>query len=178
VKRPAVFLDRDGTLIEDCKYLHDPARVRILPGVADGLRRLRAAGFVCVVVTNQSGIGRGMFAEADYHRVHAEMLRRIADEGASLDAAYFCPAAPAASEADEHPDRKPSAGMLLRAAADLDLDLPRSWAVGDAPRDVEAGRRAGCRGILVGAEAGAGGLVAVDFTAAVDRILESSAEPV
>ena len=164
MKRPAVFLDRDGTLIEDRGYLHDPDLVRLLPGVADGLRRLRTAGFVCVVVTNQSGIGRGMFAEADYRHVHAEMLRRLTAEGAILDAAYFCPAAPAAEGADEHPDRKPSPGMLLRAAADLDLDLTRSWMIGDAPRDVEAGRRAGCRGILVGPDA-------VDFAAAVDRIL-------
>jgi D-glycero-D-manno-heptose 1,7-bisphosphate phosphatase len=162
VKRPAVFLDRDGTLIEDRHYLADPALVRILPGVAQGLRRLRTAGFVCVVVTNQSGIGRGMFAEADYHRVHAEMIRQLAAEGATLDAAYFCPAAPAAEGADERPDRKPAPGMLLRAAADLELDLTRSWTIGDAPRDVEAGRRAGCRGILVGP---------ADFAAAVDRIL-------
>jgi D-glycero-D-manno-heptose 1,7-bisphosphate phosphatase len=165
VKRPAVFLDRDGTLIEDRGYLQDPALVRLLPGVADGLRRLRPAGFVCVVVTNQSGIGRGMFTEADYHRVHAEMLRQLTAEGARLDAAYFCSAAPAAAGCDEHPDRKPSPGMLLRAAADLDLDLSRSWIIGDAPRDVEAGRRAGCRGILVGRDA-------FDFATAVDRILE------
>jgi D-glycero-D-manno-heptose 1,7-bisphosphate phosphatase len=168
VKRPAVFLDRDGTLIEDCGYLQDPALVRVLPGVADGLRRLRSAGFVCVVVTNQSGIGRGMFAEADYHRVHAEMVRLLSAHGATLDAAYFCPAAPAADGVDEHPDRKPSPGMLLRAAAELDLDLASSWIIGDAPRDVEAGRRAGCRGILVGPD-GVG-----DFAAAVDRILAAT----
>jgi D-glycero-D-manno-heptose 1,7-bisphosphate phosphatase len=174
VKRPAVFLDRDGTLIEDRGYLHDPNLVRILPGVADGLRRLRDAGFVCVVVTNQSGIGRGMFAESDYHRVHAEMLAQLAAAGASIDAAYFCPAAPAADGAQEHPDRKPSPGMLLRAAAELDLDLARSWAVGDAPRDVEAGRRAGCRGILIGADAAAADVVVADFAAAVERILGRS----
>jgi D-glycero-D-manno-heptose 1,7-bisphosphate phosphatase len=166
VKRPAVFLDRDGTLIEDRHYLADPALVRVLAGVAAGLRRLREAGYVCVVVTNQSGICRGMFAEADYHRVHAEMLRQLAAEGATIDAAYFCPAAPAAEGGEEHPDRKPAPGMLLRAAADLGLDVSRSWTIGDAARDLEAGRRAGCRGIQVGPD--------VDFAAAVDTILHSS----
>jgi len=163
--RPAVFLDRDGTLIEDRHYLADPALVRLLSGVSEGLRRLHDAEYVTVVVTNQSGIGRGMFAEADYHRVHAEMLRQLAAEGATIDAAYFCPAAPAAEGCEEHPDRKPSPGMLLRAATDLGLDLARSWTIGDKPRDIEAGQRAGCRGIQVGPD--------IDFAAAVERIVLS-----
>ena len=106
-----------------------------------------------------------MFAEADYHRVHAEMICQLAAEGATIDAAYFCPAAPAADGCEEHPDRKPSPGMLLRAAADLGLDLSRSWTIGDKSRDIEAGRRAGCRGIPVGRD--------IDFAAAVDAILDT-----
>src|SRR3954451_11720011 len=131
MKRPAVFLDRDGTLMEDREYLGRPEGVCLLPGAADGLRRLRAAGFACVVITNQSGIGRGLITEGEYRRVHEEFVRQLAAAGAALDATYYCPAAPAAPPAAEHPDRKPGAGMLLRAAADLGLDLPRSWAVGD-----------------------------------------------
>jgi D-glycero-D-manno-heptose 1,7-bisphosphate phosphatase len=142
-------LDRDGTLIEDREYLRDPAGVRLLPGVADGLRRLREAGFVLVVATNQSGIGRGMFGEAEYQRVNTEMMKRLEAEGATLDAVYHCPAAPTEGEA-EHPDRKPAPGMFLRAAVELDLDMSGSWVIGDSLRDLVAGRAAGCRaGILV-----------------------------
>jgi D,D-heptose 1,7-bisphosphate phosphatase len=174
--RPAVFLDRDGTLIEDREYLSDPAGVRLLPGVADGLRRLREAGFALVVVTNQSGIGRGWMTEADYRSVAAELDRQLAERGVSLDAAYFCPAAPAADPRDDHPDRKPAPGMLLRAGRDLDLDLSCSFVIGDAPRDLIAGERAGCRaGILMGAgkpPAPDGDWpIASDFAAAVSFVL-------
>ena len=188
MKRPAIFLDRDGTLIEDCEYLADPARVRVLDGVAQGLRHLRAAGFACVIVTNQSGIGRGMLTEADYQRVHDAMIAHLGAEGADIDAAYFCPVAPRSADplADEHPDRKPNPGMLLRAAAELDLDLSRSWMIGDAVRDLVAGVRAGCRGgILVttgkpvapGALLAAGvvgGFTTATFDEAVNIILRSN----
>ncbi len=177
--RPAVFLDRDGTLIEDREYLSDPAGVRLLPGVPEGLRRLREAGFALVVVTNQSGIGRSWMTEADYLRVAAEVDRQLADHGVALDAAYFCPAAPAANPADEHPDRKPAPGMFLRAARDLDLDLAQSYSIGDSLRDLIAGRSAGCRaGILVltgkplsDSERTREWHVAADFRAAVEVIL-------
>jgi D,D-heptose 1,7-bisphosphate phosphatase len=176
MSRPAVFLDRDGTLIEDREYLSDPAGVRLLPGVADGLKKLRDAGFALVVVTNQSGIGRGWMTETDYHRVAAELDRQLAAQQIALDAAYFCPAAPAADPRDDHPDRKPAPGMYLRAARDLDLDLAHSFAIGDAPRDLIAGRRAGCQaGILVrtGKALAEGNewLVAADFTVAADIII-------
>ena len=92
--RPAVFLDRDGTLIEHVHYLSDPAHVRLLPGAAEALGRLRRAGFVCVLVTNQSAIGRGMFTEARLHEIHVEMNRQLAEQGTALDAIYYCPDAP------------------------------------------------------------------------------------
>ena len=92
--RPAVFLDRDGTLIRDVPYLGDPRQVRLLPGTGEALRRLTAAGFATVLVTNQSAIGRGLISETAYHAVHAALERLLADEGCRLDASYFCPEAP------------------------------------------------------------------------------------
>ena len=177
--RPAVFLDRDGTLIEDREYLSDPAGVRLLPGVPEGLRRLREAGFALVVVTNQSGIGRGRMTEADYLRVAAEVDRQLAEHGVALDAVYYCPASPAANSNDEHPDRKPAPGMFLRAARDLDLDLAHSYSVGDSLRDLIAGRSAGCRAgflVLTGkrlpeSERNREWHIASDFYAAVEAIL-------
>lgn len=143
--RQAVFLDRDGTLMEDREYLRDPAGVRLLPGVAEALARLRGAGFALVVVTNQSGIGRGWMTEADYERVTAEFQAQLASRGVALDASYHCPAAPAVPGGAEHPDRKPNPGLYLRAADALGLTLSASYAVGDSLRDLIAGRNAGCR---------------------------------
>ena len=115
--RPAVYLDRDGTVIEHVSYLCDPAHVRLLPGSADALRRLRRAGFALVVVTNQSAIGRGMLTEDRLAQIHTEMNRQLAACGVTLDAIYHCPAVPAGDDrmAVEHPDRKPGPGMLFRA---------------------------------------------------------------
>lgn|GEM_PF-314078 len=150
-RRPAVFLDRDGTLIEQVHYLSDPKAVRVLPGIALALRRLREAGFANVVVTNQSAVGRGMFPEERLHVIHEEMNRQLAEEGAAIDAIYYCTHAPSVEDrtAIEHPDRKPAPGMLLRAAADLDLDLSASWMVGDMISDVLTGINAGCRGSVL-----------------------------
>lgn len=148
--RPAVFLDRDGTLIEDREYLSDPAGVRLFAGVGEALEGLRDAGFALVVITNQSGIGRGWMSIADYELVAAEFERQLASVGIQLDATYYCPAGPAEPGCEEHPDRKPNPGLYLKAARELDLDLPASYAVGDSLRDLIAGQRAGCRaGILV-----------------------------
>jgi histidinol-phosphate phosphatase family protein len=149
--RPAVFLDRDGTVIEDVPYLSDPARVRLIPGAADAIIRLRTAGLACVLVTNQSAIGRGLIDEQRLREIHETMIRQLRSEGAALDAIYHCPVAPTTSDrtAVEHPDRKPGPGMLRRAAADLALDLPRSWAVGDMVSDVLAGYNAGCQGAML-----------------------------
>jgi D-glycero-D-manno-heptose 1,7-bisphosphate phosphatase len=149
--RPAIFLDRDGTLIEHVHYLGDPALVRLLPGAAEALGRLRGAGFACVLVTNQSAIGRGMLTVDRLEEIHAEMNRQLAAAGATLDGIYYCPVAPGTDDptAVECPDRKPGPGMLIRAAAELGLDLGASWMIGDLISDVLAGLNAGCRSILV-----------------------------
>jgi histidinol-phosphate phosphatase family protein len=151
VRKPAIFLDRDGTLLEHVNYLSDPAAVRLLPGAAEALKRLRRAGFAVVVVTNQSAIGRGMLTENRLEQIHTEMRRQLAACGATVDAIYFCPVVPASDNRSvvEHPDRKPGPGMLMRAAVDLRLDLATSWMVGDLISDVLAGLNAGCRSILL-----------------------------
>ncbi len=183
-RRPAVFLDRDGTLIKHVHYLADPAQVELLPGAAEALKKLRAAGFRCVLVTNQSAIGRGLITEARLHEIHAAMSRQLAEQGTSLDGIYFCPDAPAGDDRTvvENQKRKPGPGMLLEAAADLGLELAESWMVGDYISDVLAGLNAGCRSILVGSqepetsrlETAAGSiryLTASDFAAAAEMIL-------
>lgn len=151
MKRPAVFLDRDGTLIEPVPYLADPEKVRLLPGAATALRRLRFAGFACVLVTNQSAIGRGWMTEEDYEAVAEALDGRLRGEGIKLDGTYYCPVAPEGSDRRtvEHPDRKPGPGMLLRAARELRLDIARSWMVGDMLSDALAGRNAGCKGTIL-----------------------------
>ncbi len=151
----AVFLDRDNTLIANDGDLGDPAQVRLLEGVADGLRRLREAGHRLVVVSNQGGVARGRFTEADAEAVNRR-LAELADEAAGredlLERFYICPYHPQGTVdayRREHPWRKPQPGMLLQAARDLDLDLQRSWLIGDQPRDIAAGRAAGCRTVLI-----------------------------
>ena len=148
----AVFLDRDGTLIEEKHYLHDPAEVELLPGVATGLRRLRELGCLLVLVSNQSGVGRGYFDRGDVERVHGRLIELLASRGAALDAFYVCPHAP-----DEHCDcRKPLPGLVERACREIGLDAGRSFVIGDKPCDVELARAAGAEGILVLTGYGAG----------------------
>jgi len=149
--RPAVFFDRDGTLIEPVHYLNRPEQLRLMPDAATSLARLQAAGFQRVVVTNQSAIGRGLLSEEGLSAVHDAMTDQLAREGAWVDAIYHCPVAPAIADrrSIEHPDRKPGPGMLLRAANDLNLDLSQSWMVGDMVSDVLAGTNAGCRGSIL-----------------------------
>ena len=145
--RPALFLDRDGTLIEDAVYPRDPRHVRLLPGAADALARLARRGFALVIISNQSGVGRGLIRAAEAQAVHAEVVRQFAAAGVSFDGAYYCYHAP-----DEGcPCRKPAPGLLLRAAEELNLDARRSFMVGDKPIDVAAGEAVGCRGVLFGA---------------------------
>lgn len=152
MKDRAVFLDRDGTLVHARHYPSRPEHLVLYDGIADGLLKLQAAGFRLVVVTNQSGIARGYFTEDDLDAMHRHLREQLASIGVRLDAIYHCP---------HHVDgaltalaircecRKPQPGMLHRAAADLCLDLDRSWLVGDILDDIEAGRRAGCRTVLV-----------------------------
>jgi D-glycero-D-manno-heptose 1,7-bisphosphate phosphatase len=149
--RRAAFLDRDGTLIELVHHLTDPAKVRLLPGAGAAVRELRAHGLACVLVTNQSAIGRGLLTTERLYEVHAELLRQLAEERTELDGFYFCPIEPKVKDPTviEHPDRKPGPGMLLRAARDLELDLASSFMIGDTVSDVLAGHNAGCKSILV-----------------------------
>ncbi len=148
----AVFLDRDNTLINDPGYLADPAGVRLLPGVELALKSLAGAGYKLVLVTNQSGVARGLLTESKLKEIHAELARQLGLHDASLDGIYYCPyhpegtVEPYISESDE---RKPRPGMILRAVKEMGLDLAASWMVGDSPRDIEAGQRAGCRTIRV-----------------------------
>jgi D-glycero-D-manno-heptose 1,7-bisphosphate phosphatase len=149
----AVFFDRDGTLIDDAAYLNRPDGVRLLEGAAEALIRLREAGFRLVIATNQSGVARGLFTVETLERIHDELRRRLGEAGASIDAIYYCPHLPEGTipqYARDCDQRKPAPGMLLQAAREMDLDLPESWMVGDSGRDIEAGRAAGCRTILLG----------------------------
>lgn len=145
--RAAVFLDRDGTLIEDPGYLADPESVRLLPGAADAVARLNRAGFATIVVTNQSGIARGFLTEARYRATQTRLDALLSARDARIDAHYFCP---------HHPDltgpcecRKPGTLLYRRAAERLALDLGASWWIGDRLRDVEPALVLGGRGILV-----------------------------
>ena len=150
--RPAVFLDRDGTLIDELGYLADPAGVRLFPGAAAAVRALNDARLPVVVFTNQSGVARGMFTEDDLAAVHARLRELLAAEGARLDLVLYSPYHPEFGDARyrRRTDcRKPAPGMLLEARDRLDLDLAASWVVGDADRDLEAGRRAGVPGLIL-----------------------------
>lgn len=145
--RAAVFLDRDGTVIVDRHYLGDPAGVELIPGAAEAIRTLNGAGITVLLVTNQSGIGRGFFTEGDFKAVQARLMTLLAQRGARLDGVYHCPHAP-----DQNPPcdcRKPYPGLFLRAAAEHDIELARSFLVGDRPRDVEPALALGARAFLL-----------------------------
>ncbi|MEJ5259023.1 MAG: HAD-IIIA family hydrolase [Anaerohalosphaeraceae bacterium] len=148
----AVFLDRDQTLIEDPGYINHPSQVRLLPGVAQALIQLKKMGYLLVVVSNQSGVARGLVTEETLQQIHHQLKKLLADEGAYLDAIYYCPFHPEGvipKYRCESDLRKPNPGMLLKAAQDLSIDLSRSWMIGDSFRDIEAGIRAGCKTILI-----------------------------
>ena len=154
MKSPAVFFDRDKTLIEDPGYINDPELVRLHEDAAEAIVRFRRAGYRIVAVTNQSGVARGLITEEQLAAVHRRLQDLLAARGAPLDAVYACPyldGPEATVEAYRRKSRlrKPEPGMLLQAAEDLRLDLRRSWSIGDRARDVEAGHRAGCRTVLV-----------------------------
>lgn len=141
--RPAVFLDRDGTLMQDVDYCGDPKQVNVFPNVAGPLRRLKEHGYKIIVITNQSGIGRGYFTQRTYYTIERELERQLGE--GILDATYFCADLPECAS----DRRKPNAGMLLEAERDFDLDLARSFMVGDKCSDIESGETAGVRTILV-----------------------------
>ena len=141
----AVFLDRDGTLIEEKGYIYRPEEVRLLPKAVEAVSYLKSLGLKVVILTNQSGIGRGFYTEADYRKVMAYLFNLLGGRQAAVDASYFCPHAPW----EGCPCRKPSPGMAERAAEELSLDLARSFVVGDKKSDMELARATGARGILV-----------------------------
>jgi D-glycero-D-manno-heptose 1,7-bisphosphate phosphatase len=147
----AVFVDRDGTINREVNYLSSPEQLELLPGTVEGLRRLRAAGFKLVVVTNQAGVARGYFGEDDVHCIHRRLEEMLATGGAGVDAFYYCPHHPD-GKGDYRklcPNRKPGTGMFQRAAADLGIDLAHSFIVGDNVTDLIPGGPLGCRTVLV-----------------------------
>jgi len=149
---PAVFLDRDGTMIEDVGYLWRPADVRWFPGTLDAVRLLNRAGFLVCVTTNQAGVARGYYGEDDVRALHAVMAAHLEAGGARIDGWFYCP---------HHPDgtapgygvacacRKPAPGLIDRACAQFAIDRSRSFVIGDKPADLGAAARAGARGVLV-----------------------------
>ena len=143
--RPAAFLDRDGTLMEDSGYIGDPRRVRVLPGVPEALRALHAAGYERIVVTNQSGVARGFFAEPDVESVHRSLSELLAADGAGVDGYYYC------THLEACDCRKPAPGMVQRAVAERHLDLARSVVFGDRGGDMALAAGLALPGILVGA---------------------------
>jgi D-glycero-D-manno-heptose 1,7-bisphosphate phosphatase len=150
--RPALLVDRDGVLNEDVGYPHRVEDLRWLPGAREAVRAANAAGWWVFVVTNQSGVARGLFGLDAVERFHETMTAELAAVGAKVDRYYVCPFHPEAVEArwrhPDHPDRKPNPGMLLRAMAEHPVDPARSVMIGDRPSDLEAARRAGVRGLL------------------------------
>lgn len=148
----AVFIDKDGTLVENVPYNVDPARIALVPGAVAGLRRLARLGYRLFVVSNQAGLALGRFDEPALGRAWRHLEQMLADGGVRLDGFYYCPHHPQGSVAaltTACACRKPAPGMLLRARTEHGIDLAASWMVGDILDDVEAGRRAGCRTILV-----------------------------
>jgi D-glycero-D-manno-heptose 1,7-bisphosphate phosphatase len=148
----AVFLDRDGTLIEEAGYVNHLSMVKLFPYTIDAVRQLNLAGFKVVVLTNQAGISRGIVPEPFVADAHAYLSQRLAAGSAAVDAYYYCPHHPAGVVQGLNVEcecRKPKAGMWQRAAADLGLDLARSFSVGDRWRDVRAARAAGTRSVMV-----------------------------
>jgi D-glycero-D-manno-heptose 1,7-bisphosphate phosphatase len=176
--RPAVFLDRDGTIIEDLSYLHDPAQVRLLPGAAQAIKRLNERNILAIVVTNQSGIARGLLSQAEYRAGERRLDSLLQHEGARIDAHYFCPHLPEVSGPCDC--RKPGVLLYRQAAERFGIDLGQSWWVGDRERDVAPAAAFKARGFLVlsgagqdeGPAASAKGFELVpDLSQAVDLIL-------
>jgi D-glycero-D-manno-heptose 1,7-bisphosphate phosphatase len=176
--RPAAFLDRDGTILDDPGFLHEPARARLLPGAARAIARLNTAGYLVVTVSNQSGIGRGRYGVEDYHAVQRRLDELLATEGARIDGSYFCPHYPPVS--GPCPCRKPATKLFHDARDALRIDFGRSWWLGDRATDVAPARALGGRAVLVltgygtlhqGRARALGAGVASDLPTAVDAIL-------
>lgn len=150
--RPAAFLDRDGVINIDAGYTFRTADLRFTRTAAAGIRRLNEAGYLVIVVTNQSGVARGLYSGAEVEAFHAHMQAKLHEQGARIDAFYYCPFHPGGSVAPfarEHEDRKPAPGMLLRAMREWPIDRDASFMIGDKASDMEAAERAGIRGMRV-----------------------------
>lgn len=148
----ALFIDRDGTLVHPRHYPSQPHELQLYDGIGPGLQQLQQSGFRLILITNQSGVAHGYFGVADLERMHAHLANELARLQVRLDAVYYCPHHPQGSVAELSivcDCRKPNPGLLTRAAAEWRIDLHRSWFVGDILDDVEAGKRAGCRTVLV-----------------------------
>jgi rfaE bifunctional protein nucleotidyltransferase chain/domain len=144
-KAPAVFLDRDGTVIEEAEYLHEPDRIRILPNAIEGMKRFQDMGYRIILITNQPGIGIGYYSKEDFYRVNRALLRKVSAVGVMIDKVFFCPH----SKSEKCDCRKPGQALVRRAEEELNLDLSRSVMIGDKTSDVETGRRAGMRTVVV-----------------------------
>lgn len=145
----AVFLDRDGVIIEEVHYLRRSEEIRLIAGAAGAISRLRRAGFKIIVVSNQSGVARGYVTRTGVERIHRDLRRRLRLRGAKIDALYYCPHHPLFSKGRPCLCRKPALGMLRTAVRRFSLDLAGSFLVGDTTTDVRTARNAGCRAILV-----------------------------
>ncbi len=151
MSQPAIFLDKDGTLIRNVPYNVDPDKIELMPG-AESLNALQAIGYKLVIITNQAGVAHGMFHEQALQAVHGRLESLMADLGLQLAGFYYCPHHPAAKLPNYRRQctcRKPQPGLLQLAAEELSLDMTQSWFLGDILDDVEAGNRAGCRTVLV-----------------------------
>jgi D-glycero-D-manno-heptose 1,7-bisphosphate phosphatase len=152
MKRPAVFIDRDGTISEEVGYVNHPSRFRLFPYAAEAIRILNDAGWLAIVITNQAGVARGYFAEDVIHKIHEQLKRELENESARLDAIYYCAHHPSVGAPPYRFDcdcRKPKTGLIDRAAQDFEIDLGASWMVGDRYGDVELARNAGLRSAFV-----------------------------
>jgi D-glycero-D-manno-heptose 1,7-bisphosphate phosphatase len=169
-KRRGVILDRDGTLVADAGFVHRVADLRLLDGVVPALRRLAALGFRLIIATNQSGVARGLFSEAEMHAFNRALCQRLSSEGIAIAGVYCCTVHPSEGIGPyrcDSPLRKPNPGMILQAAQDHGLDLAASYTIGDKKSDVLAGIAAGCRTLLLAT--GAGGRGEDDLAARADH---------
>jgi D-glycero-D-manno-heptose 1,7-bisphosphate phosphatase len=170
MKRRYVVLDRDGTIIEECEYLSDPQQIKLLPGAAGALRKLKEMGLGLAIITNQSAIGRGFFNDARLGEIHHRLVELLETERVDLDALYYCPHKPE----DACPCRKPEVGLIQKASVDLNFDLEQSIVIGDKVSDVEMGRRVRATTFLV--RTGYGSLMASEGKNFADYIVEDLAD--
>lgn len=150
--KKAVFLDRDGTINVEKHYLYKPEDFEFLPGVIDGLKRLQDHGYLLVIITNQSGIARGYYTESDFHKLNDYMLTLLEKRGIHIAKVYYCPHLPNGSIEGYRKEcecRKPRLGMFYKAKEDFDIDMSKSWAVGDKFRDIEISKVSDCKGVLL-----------------------------